>query len=92
MKNALVLTSVKKKFFFLLPLRLLSKTVQYSDDSENGEGQRKRFRLSREEEATETGSGGVMQKKKKKKKKSWIDQELSSSHPLEVTHFTAVFE
>lgn len=61
------------------------RTVQYSDDSEAGDGQRKKFRLSREEEETEAGSGGVMvKKKKKKKKKSWNDSEPSTSHGLEV--------
>lgn len=55
--------------------------MQYSEDSE--EGQRKRFRLSRDEEDTETGTGGV-KKKKKKKKKSWNDQEASGAHILEV--------
>lgn len=64
------------------PVRL-GRTVQYSEDSEAGEGQRKRFCLSRDEEDTETGTGGV-KKKKKKKKKSWSDQEPSSTHALEV--------
>lgn len=52
----------------------------YSEDSETGDGQRKRFRLSREEEM-EAGIGDV---KKKKKKKSRPDQEPSTSHTLEV--------
>lgn len=56
--------------------------MQYSEDSEAGDGQRKRFRVSREEEETEAGSGGV--KMKKKKKKSWNDEEPSTSHGLEV--------
>ncbi|CAB1452304.1 unnamed protein product [Pleuronectes platessa] len=65
----------------------VGRTVQYSEDSEAGEGQRKRFCVSREEEETEAGSGGVQvkkKKKKKKKKKSWTDQEPSTSHALEV--------
>lgn len=63
----------------------VGRTVQYSEDSEAGEGQKKRFRVSRgEEEETEAGSGGVKVKKKKKKKKSWNDQEPSTSHSLEV--------
>lgn len=63
----------------------VGRTVQYSEDSEAGEGHRKRFRVSREEEETEAGSGGV-KVKKKKKKKSWNDQEPSTSHALEVSH------
>lgn len=59
--------------------------MQYSEDSEAGEGQRKKFRVSREEEETEAGSGVVKMKKKKKKKKSWNDQEPSTSHSLEVS-------
>lgn len=55
--------------------------MQYSEDSETGDGQRKRFRLSREEDELEAGIG---EKKKKKKKKSWADQEPSTSHTLEV--------
>ncbi|XP_031734102.1 trinucleotide repeat-containing gene 18 protein [Anarrhichthys ocellatus] len=62
----------------------VGRTVQYSEDSEAGDGQRKRFRVSREEEETEAGSGGVKMKKKKKKKKSWNDEEPSTSHGLEV--------
>ncbi|KAK5856620.1 hypothetical protein PBY51_008203 [Eleginops maclovinus] len=64
----------------------VGRTVQYSEDSEAGEGQRKRFRVSREEEDPEAAaSGGVkIKKKKKKKKKSWNDQEPSTSHSLEV--------
>lgn len=64
----------------------VGRTVQYSEDSEAGEGQRKRFRVSREDEETEAGSGGGKVKKKKKKKKSWNDQEPSTSHALEVSH------
>lgn len=65
----------------------LGRAVQYSEDSEAGEGQRKRFRgVSKEEEEMEAGSGGVKVKKKKKKKKSWNDQEPSTSHALEVSH------
>lgn len=56
--------------------------MQYSEDSEAGEGQRKKFRVCRDEEETEAGSGAV--KVKKKKKKSWNDQGPSTSHPLEV--------
>ena len=67
----------------------VGRTVQYSEDSEAGDGQRKRFRVSREEEETEAGSGGV--KVKKKKKKSWTDQEPSTSHALEVTHSKCMF-
>lgn len=62
----------------------VGRTVQYSEDSEAGDGQRKRFRICREEEETEAGSGSVKVKKKKKKKKSWNDQEPSTSHALEV--------
>lgn len=58
--------------------------MQYSEDSEAGEGHRKKFRVCREEEETEAGSGGVKVKKKKKKKSSWNDQEPSTSHALEV--------
>lgn len=65
--------------------------MQYSEDSEAGEGQRKKFRVSREEEETEAGSGGVKMKKKKKKK-SWNDQEPSTSHPLEVSSLEVVFD
>lgn len=54
--------------------------MQYSEDSETGDGQRKRFRLSREEEL----EAGIGDKKKKKKKKSWADQEPSTNHSLEV--------
>lgn len=61
----------------------VGRAVQYSEDSEAGEGQRKKFRVSREEEETEAGSGGL-KVKKKKKKKSWNDTEPSTSHPLEV--------
>lgn len=54
--------------------------MQYSEDSETGDGQRKRFRLSREEEL----EGGIGDKKKKKRKKSWADQDPSTSRTLEV--------
>lgn len=57
--------------------------MQYSEDSETGEGQRKRFRLSRDDEEMEA-AGAKVKKKKKKKKKSWADQEPSASHSLEV--------
>ncbi|XP_037544799.1 trinucleotide repeat-containing gene 18 protein [Nematolebias whitei] len=60
------------------------RTVLYSEDSEAGEGQRKRFRGSRDEEEMETGSAGLKAKKKKKKKIIWNEQEPSSSHSLEV--------
>lgn len=59
--------------------------MQYSEDSEAGDGQRKRFRLSREEEETEAGIREVKMKKKKKKKKSWNDKEPSTSHALDVS-------
>ncbi|TNN47649.1 Trinucleotide repeat-containing gene 18 protein [Liparis tanakae] len=63
----------------------VGRTLQYSEDSEAGDGQKKKFRVSREEEEMEAGSGGVkMKKKKKKKKKSWNDSEPSTSHGLEV--------
>uniref|UniRef100_A0A1A8VAS8 Trinucleotide repeat containing 18 n=1 Tax=Nothobranchius furzeri TaxID=105023 RepID=A0A1A8VAS8_NOTFU len=58
-----------------------SRAVQYSEDSEAGEGQRKRFRVSRGEDEMETGSAGL---KKRKNKKSWNDQESPSSHCLEM--------
>lgn len=59
----------------------MGRSVQYSEDSETGDGQRKRFRLSRDEEEMDAGIGD---KKKKKKKKSWADQEQSTSQALEV--------
>lgn len=60
--------------------------MQYSEDSEAGDAQRKRFRISREEEDAETGDGGLkVKKKKKKKKKNWSEQEPSSSRALEVS-------
>lgn len=61
--------------------------MQYSEDSEAGDGQRKKFRVSRDDEETEAGSGGGKVKKKKKKKKSWADQEPTTSHALEVNLF-----
>lgn len=64
---------------FLSVVLRVGRSVQYSEDSETGDGQRKRFRLSREEEELEAGIGD-----KKKKKKSWADQEPSTSHTLEV--------
>uniref|UniRef100_A0A3Q4GAE1 Trinucleotide repeat containing 18 n=1 Tax=Neolamprologus brichardi TaxID=32507 RepID=A0A3Q4GAE1_NEOBR len=67
----------------------VGRAVQYSEDSEAGEGQRKKFRVSREEEETEAGSGGL--KVKKKKKKSWNDTEPSTSHPLEVGYLEVHF-
>lgn len=62
----------------------VGRIVQYSEDSEAGEGQRKRFRVSREEEEMDSVNGDV--KMKKKKKKNWTEQEPSSSHTLEVSH------
>lgn len=59
----------------------VGRSVQYSEDSETGDGQRKRFRLSREEEEMEAGIGDV---KKRRKKKSRPDQEPCTSHTLEV--------
>lgn len=61
--------------------------MQYSEDSETGDGQRKRFRLSREDDEAEAGIGD---KKKKKKKKSWADQEPSTSHTLEVASLDSI--
>lgn len=66
---------------FLSVILRVGRSVQYSEDSETGDGQRKRFRLSRDEEELEAAIG---EKKKKKKKKSWADQEPSTSHTLEV--------
>lgn len=63
----------------------VGRSVQYSEDSEAGDVQRKRFRLSREEEETEAGIREVKVKKKKKKKKSWNDKEPSTSHALDVS-------
>lgn len=68
----------------------VGRAVQYSEDSEAGEGQRKKFRVSREEEESEAGSGGL-KVKKKKKKKSWNDTEPSTSHPLEVGYLEVYF-
>lgn len=78
-----------KRLIFLRFQKIFSclrvgRSVQYSEDSETGDGQRKRFRLSREEEDVEAAIGEVKMKKKKKKKKSWNDQEPSTSHALEV--------
>lgn len=63
----------------------VGRSVQYSEDSEAGDGQRKRFRLSQEEEETEAGIREAKVKKKKKKKKSWNDKEPSTSHALDVS-------
>lgn len=63
----------------------VGRSLQYSEDSEAGDGQKKRFRVSREEEEMEAANS-VKIKKKKKKKKSWNDQEPSTSHALEVGH------
>uniref|UniRef100_H3CNG8 Trinucleotide repeat containing 18 n=1 Tax=Tetraodon nigroviridis TaxID=99883 RepID=H3CNG8_TETNG len=49
----------------------VGRSVQYSEDSETGDGQRKRFRLSREEEL----EGGIGE--------SWADQDPSTSRTLE---------
>lgn len=72
----------RKRKHMAPPLKLdsrpgkVGRTVQYSEDSEAGEGQRKRFRMSKEDEEMEASSGVKM---KKKKKKSWKDQETSTS-------------
>lgn len=58
--------------------------MQYSEDSETGEGHRKRFLVSREDEESEMGTLGLMIKKKKKSK-GWKDQDASGSHVPEVT-------
>ncbi|KAG7281181.1 hypothetical protein CRUP_032884 [Coryphaenoides rupestris] len=62
-----------------------ARTAQYSEDSEAGDGQRKRFRLSQEVDERDGGGGGGGVKLKKKKKKSvWSDAEPSGSASLEV--------